>query len=324
MSMRTSSLVFLAALVVTACKPDLGAPQSLVDGLRVLSVRGTPAESAASRTVALEVLAVTPEGSLQAPTVEWAPCVTSKTPSDPGPISPACLANGVTLLTATGPSARTLLPSKVCQLFGPDLPPRKSGEPVSRPRDPDVTGGYYMPVRVTVTDASAPEPAAAFGFERILCNLGNASADVARDFRARYVVNDNPVLAEVAASIDGAAPVTLQPLVGGALPADALHAPRGATLSLTASWPADSAETYVQYDLTTQTLVERREALRVSWFTTAGELAHDRSGRAEDDAATTTDNELMLPAVAGPVHLWLVLRDSRGGQDWLELGLVVD
>ena len=39
--------------------------------------------------------------------------------------------------------------------------------------------------------------------------------------------------------------------------------------------------------------------------------------------ALTADNVWVAPSAAGPVHLWLVLRDSRGGVDFAEYELDV-
>lgn len=63
-------------------------------------------------------------------------------------------------------------------------------------------------------------------------------------------------------------------------------------------------------------------AMRVSWFATGGTFDADKTGRAEDDPATTSDNLWTAPS-PGVVHLWIVLRDSRGGVDWASYDLVV-
>jgi len=55
--------------------------------------------------------------------------------------------------------------------------------------------------------------------------------------------------------------------------------------------------------------------MSVAWFTTAGALLHDRSGRAADEAETFAENSWTAPVVSAETeaHLWTVLRDSRGG-----------
>jgi hypothetical protein len=90
----------------------------------------------------------------------------------------------------------------------------------------------------------------------------------------------------------------------------------GQAVDLVASWPADTVETFPVYDIVTQTLVDHRESMRVSWFASDGQLAHERTGREEGDPATDTSNRWTAPSTPGTVHVWLVLRDSRGGVDF--------
>jgi hypothetical protein len=173
------------------------------------------------------------------------------------------------------------------------------GLPPLRPRDPDVSGGYYQPLRIVVDGVTA------FGLERITCNLAAAGADIAIAFAARYTPNQNPTLLPLAASA----------------PLDAI--PAGATLTFTASWSADSAEPFVVYDLEQLALVDHREALRVSWFASDGDFEHDRTGRGEQELESSTDNRWTAPQQPGPVQLWVVLRDSRGGVDFATYTLTV-
>ena len=122
--------------------------------------------------------------------------------------------------------------------------------------------------------------------------------------------NQNPKLLPLTASVGGVA-ATLDRI------------PVGARVSFEAGWPADAAETFVVIDLASQALVTQRESLRVSWFATGGVFDADRTGRDESDPATTSDNGWASPAQPGTVHLWMVLRDSRGGIDFASYGLVV-
>jgi hypothetical protein len=98
---------------------------------------------------------------------------------------------------------------------------------------------------------------------------------------------------------------TLDPFVVGPVHADQ-------DVTLTASWPVSAVESYLFYDPLTQKLVTRRESMRLSWFATGGALAVDASAVGEADSATQVSTTWHTPA-AGPAHLWLVLRDSRGG-----------
>jgi hypothetical protein len=52
----------------------------------------------------------------------------------------------------------------------------------------------------------------------------------------------------------------------------------------------------------------------VSWFASAGKLAHEITTQA--GAKASAGNSWTAPAEPGPAYLWLVLRNSRGGGDF--------
>src|SRR5262249_29512481 len=139
-----------------------------------------------------------------------------------------------------------------------------------------------------------------FGLDRLACELGSAPPEIVREFRARYRLNQNPPALALTLADDGTA-------------VDGLHVARGATIALHAAWPADAAEAYVSYDLASVRVIDRREALRVSFYATAGRFAADAAGVAEDSAAIAIDDAWTAPAAPGAMTLWTVLRDSRGG-----------
>jgi hypothetical protein len=58
--------------------------------------------------------------------------------------------------------------------------------------------------------------------------------------------------------------------------------------------------------------------MSVSWFATDGTFEADRTGRGEEDEISAAPNRWTAPDQPGPVHLWIVLRDSRGGTAWAE------
>ena len=68
-------------------------------------------------------------------------------------------------------------------------------------------------------------------------------------------------------------------------------------------------------------VIDHREAIRVSWFATSGSFTNARTGRDPDELETFSENEWTAPTVAGDAHLWLVLRDSRGGVAWTDLAV---
>ena len=220
-------------------------------------------------------------------------------------VDPACLQAGGT--TPLGTSAAPLpltLPSTACRLFGPDTPPQMAGEPPAQSRAPDVTGGYYQPVRADF------DGAATIALARIRCALAGASFDVATEYAATYTANRNPSLTSVAAFVDGA-PVAL----------DAIAA--GSVVTLAAGWTADSPESFPVLDPAAGVLVTHREAMSVSWMATAGAIAAANSGRAEDDPALFATTTWTAPSSPGVVHLFVVLHDSRGGIDFAAVDATV-
>ncbi len=281
-------------LFLLACNPTFSDRPSLITGPRVLAVQGSPAEARPGDTVAYQVLVAAADAN----TAQWNYCNTPKPLDENNVVAAGCLDPGGPELPplGSGPGVSAALPINACQLFGPDPPPPMQGKPPLRPRDPDVSGGYYQPVRIAVGGVTG------FGLERISCNLASAGTDLAVDFARRYTANQNPTLLDVT-------------------PPDPIHA--GQKVTLTASWTPDSVETYPVYDLTAQALVDHREAMRVSWFATGGSFEHDRTGRDEGEMETSTDDDWTAPKDAGTVTLWVVLRDSRGGVAWRELTVAV-
>jgi len=291
-----NSVALFAALAVASslsCRPDLGDRESLVTGTQILAIQGEPPEVKPGVVARYSLLVATPDGPSVTPAASWAFCSTPKLLTENGAASAACLGDGARPVADGLAAIEAAMPEDACAIFGPEV---TSAE--LRPRDPDVTGGYYQPLRVTL---GAPEGnVTAFGLERISCALTNASADVTTDFAARYTPNENPVLDRLTATVAGA-PAAL----------DAI--PRGAKVTLRVSWPEASAERYVVYDLASRSLVSHRESMRVSWFTTAGVFESDRTGRTEDELDAFTENEWTAPVEPRTVHLYVVLRDARGG-----------
>jgi hypothetical protein len=179
-----------------------------------------------------------------------------------------------------------------------------TGQPPLRPRDPDITGGYYQPLRLVDGDVTG------FALERNKCDLAQAGSDIAAQYAMTYMPNANPTLQPLTATVNGAT-------VG----LDAL--PAGAVVDFATSWTPDSVESFPVFDQSSVSLVTHRESMRVSWFANDGSFMHEVTGREEDDPATDTDNQWTAPTMAGTVHVWLVLRDSRGGVDFAAYDVTV-
>jgi hypothetical protein len=294
--------MFLVSAIVlsSACKPDFGTPQSLVVDRRVLAVKGEPAEVRPGNDVTFTPLIVSPGGTDTTSAIDWALCLTPKPLDENNIVADACLGGGSAVMpVGTGMIDTATVPLDACQRFGPDPPPVMPGQPPLRPRDPDVSGGYYQPMRATA------DTVVGFGLERITCNLASAGADVAIAYGMEYQANHNPSLLPLTADAD----------LGAIKP--------GQAVTLTAAWTPESVETYPVYDLTSQMLVDHRESMRVSWFVTAGSFEHERTGRDETETETATDDVWTAPTQPGVVHLWIVLRDARGGLDFAAYDLTV-
>lgn len=279
----------LRALVVGAvatgalgCVDDVGPSPALVLAPRVLAVISEPPETRTGETTTLTTVLATPEGLATPSGASWGFCSTPKPLTENNSVSSACFADGVIAIAGAQAATVATIPNQACSLFGPDVPPNGA-----RPRDPDPTGGYFQPVRVDIAGVSA------IGEHRILCNLASAPVTIAREFRERYVPNQNPSHFAVSwgdAAVRGSTDVTLQ-----------------------ANWDPSDAETYVSFDVGSQALRVRRESISLSWFTTAGAFAETVTGRGEDDTTTTSSNVWRSPPAGETAYLWVVLRDGRGG-----------
>jgi hypothetical protein len=303
-------------IFVAGCTPDLGAPASLINSTRVLALRGNPAEAAPSKMVSWDSLVASKGGTVMMPGLMWSFCLDPKPLSDNNAVSVACFGDSM-LAGGPAPTLSAALPKTGCGIFGPDPPPQMPGKPPLRPRDPDVTGGYYQPLVVDLPMAG-DNNADVLGvdLERISCDLANAPSDVVTQFAKTYMPNQNPSLAAVVGSVGGAG---MQPLVpegmtamGGML---ATVSP-GAVVTFEAQFADGSAEDFPVFNTVTSVLDTHHESLRVSWFATAGSFDHDRTGVGETDTATVTDDNWTAPTATGMVTIWVVLRDSRGGVDW--------
>jgi hypothetical protein len=291
----------LPALAAAAlgCVPVVGDPASLVTTTRLLAVRADPPEAAPGATVSYRALCASPMGTVAGPPLDWAFCAAPTPLTDNDPVSPACLGDAVLPIAGATPTASAATPSNACSLFGPDPPPGSF-----RPHDPDATGGFFQPVRVELGALVA------FYGERVPCPLPEAPTAASIALAQGYQDNQNPTLLPLAAAAGGAA-ISLDRI------------PAGGAVQLTTGWGAADAETYLMYDPATAEVVTRREALSVSWFTTGGAFAAEVTGSAEDDPATTTATTWTAPGDPGVIHVWLVLRDSRGGVDYAAYDLTV-
>jgi hypothetical protein len=349
----SAGLVAFALSLAASCKPDFGDRPSDVANYRVLAIQSEPAEwvrvldpdTNQAKPATFTALVADPLGTVQNANLDWAFCTLPKPLKELNDVAVGCFGDDQQHLVplGKGPTATAAVPEDACRQFGPDIPEDQS----FRPADPDVTGGYYQPLRVLYQPpAGAVVPAIAK--VRIRCGLPGASQEQVAQYNRSYHVDTNPVVSAVEAMLpSGAVPVTL----------DApLSVTPGASVTLRVSWPVcplsdacgdgvcgptetkeagpgecgqdckvekacGGAERYLAFHLDTRQLVVDREIMRVSWFavTGGGTFEDDRTGRNADDTATFTENLYTAPQAPGLYPIWVVLRDDRGGIAWKSL-----
>jgi len=317
-----SCSLLAAALVASGCLPDFIDDTTRVASPRILAVRAEPAEAKEGEMVTLEALVAAPPGS-ETVLPAWSLCIDRKPLSELGPVSTRCLAGpnpgaDIAAVVEPGPPAVATLPENACQLFGPDRPDPKPGEPSGRPVDPDSSGGFFQPVLAWL----GAEPV--LSGVRLGCGLIGAPPDVTQSYNQRYHPNQNPELE----------PLELLRNDGSVEPLDesAAHELRPSErVRFRVKWPncpeegeCGGAEQYVVYDALSQTLVSQRESFVVSWYATSGNFAEPRTEQAfgGDDELPGTVNSWAAPT-AGQVDVWAVAHDDRGGQSWAHGTLII-
>lgn len=279
-------------VLLLACRPDVDEHPSRLASPRILALRSEPAEVAPGEAVAYDALVVDGTGAPFGQPFTWSFCTDRKPLAELGPVSPRCFADDSSVLAPIG-----LVPSDACRRFGPDVPPSNPNESPGRPTDPDETGGFYQPVRFQAGELVAIERT------RLACGLGNISSDLLAQFRQRYQRNTNPRVENVLAD---------------EAPLEGRFVRPGERVTLRPTWPPCSApkcegrEPYAVYDPQSGSIVDRVEAMLVSWFATGGTFAEDRT-------ANDAENVWTAPAQAGPIRAFVVVRDDRGGSGWREV-----
>lgn len=324
MARRRAPAFFAAALGLASasCVPDFIDDTTRVTTPRVLGIQADPPEADEGTEVTLRALVAVPPG-VDSPSPAWSLCIDRKPLSELGPVSRRCLdgptpGSDIAMEVDPGPPAVAVLPEDACQIFGPNRPEPKPGEPSGRPVDPDSTGGFYQPVLAWL----GTEPV--LGSVRLACDLVGAPPQVGQAYNQRYKPNQNPqLLAFEALRNDGSTLV---------LGDDAAEVRAGERMRLRVTWPdcpeegeCGGAEHYVVYDPLSQTLGERTEKFVVTWYSTGGVLAEARTERAfggDGEPAGTLDT--WTAPTTGAVDIWAVAHDDRGGQAWVHGSLTIN
>ncbi|HEX4447996.1 MAG TPA: hypothetical protein VH044_14710 [Polyangiaceae bacterium] len=317
-----------------SCAPTLDDHTSIVTSPQVLAVQATPAEGSLGATFSMTALYVDANGPRDPSELGWAMCLKQKPLGEPGPLDPGCFVALAPELVQLGggTSVQATIPADACQLFGPDSPPPQPGQPSARPTDPDTTGGYYLPVRL---ESAGGHWSAAL--ERLACQPSGVTQAVFTAFTDGYHANTNPTVTALSRTDASGSAVPIAPDAPSGSPDGPSGPPtsvatvtRGQHVSLRVDWPAcaateacGGAEGYIAIDPTSKQITPRRESMVASWYATGGAFDEDRSGRSETDPSTSATNGWRAPTTAGIVHLWVVLRDARGGVGWTSYTLSV-
>lgn len=298
---RGSLLAILAGLVLCGgCRPTLDDRPWLVTKLQLVGWKADPPEVTAGGAVSLQSFALDPAGSPETSATSWTLCHAPKPLGENRVVSPACLAAASP--DAVGDPVQVTIPPDACRVFGPDVPQPAPGEPPTRPRDPDATGGYYQPLTISLGAALA------VGLERVTCDLPDASLATSRAFQAAYQPNQNPTITGLSFTLDGA-------------PVEPAAIPPGARITIEANWPAGTAETFPLFDRGSAAVVETEETLVATWYVTGGELER-ASTTIASGAVLSTATDWTAPLVPTSVELAFILSDSRGGSDVARADLV--
>ena len=270
---------------------------------RVLAVRAEPAEVRPGETARYTALVATVTGSVADDGSGYAFCFQPRRLEERNGVAPECLEPAGSQVSALE-GAAGIVPVDICSRFGSVPPPSEPDQPPFRPVDPDVTGGYYLPVRVQLDGHLGDSTEFAFGFQRIRCDLEGAPFDVAREFARTYEANQNPAIASFRLDHE-------------VLPA-AVHVRSGQAVRITVAWRSESVETYPFFDPLQVELRDRLESMAISWFATGGTFTRARSEVAEEQADAQLEVANVWTAPDGPAEIWLgvVVRDARGGVDW--------
>jgi hypothetical protein len=286
----------ILAVVGAACSPSLDDRPWLITRPTIVGWKAEPPEVTPGASVVLEAVVLDPAAAADPTATAWTLCHTPKPPSENRVAAVDCLAPAAPP-DAAGDPASIAIPADVCRVFGPDVPQPLPGQPITRARDADATGGYFQPVSVAVGGALA------IGLERVTCDLPEASFADARAWQAAYFPNHNPTLVGLSFATTDGTPID----PAGAIPASS-------RVTIQATWLDGAIETFAVFDRQSRTIVDTAETLSASWYVSGGALDQPLA-TVTDSAVLSTATGWTAPAGTATVELALILRDSRGGSD---------
>lgn len=307
-------VLLLSCVALAACTPEDFPVESLVDRLRLLAVKSSPADLRPGETARLDSLVVDPTRA-QKTTTFWIGCdpdpfnLNRSTCSDPAVLNDPAQLGDMTSLPAgvrfIGLDARAayVAPANVFDVLAADDPRRALG-----------TTGQILAISV----AEDVDPTASMEVLReIFARVQRKEiASLVSLFRVRISEdperNTNPEVERL--SIDGevwprGARLMLRPAQQVKLDVDATDATFEAFTATTPNGPE-----------------ARTERVLVAWYSTAGRFTEERTAMRENvktvfTAPGATAFDPVPERRTGTV--WTVLRDTRGGLSWREFPFFV-
>jgi hypothetical protein len=306
----------LLVAVVAASACDNGfKPETLVDGLRVLSVRSTPADLAPGETASLEGLVLDPSRPDAGTTTLWLGCEpdpynenrsSCSDPAllqDPGNFAGADggLPPGVTLL-GLGAKATLKTSSTLFDVFPAGDPRRVSGT--------------VAQVLAFAVAAEIPAGATPNDLQDLLAKVRSKEiASLITLYRAR--ISEDPQR--------NANPVFQHLLVNGAAWPDGAHLvlKELEPVQVDVDVPDASFEAFT--NATPNGPEQKTERILAAWFSTSGRFSEARTALREGVKTVFTGAGGKGDPVPGnrTGSMWIVLRDTRGGQAWQEVPFVL-
>jgi hypothetical protein len=283
----------MITLLLFACGPEL--PRyGLLDGPRLLALRADAPTLFETETTVVDALTYDPDGAPVDLSWSWCPWVGDPNSGYACLVSEddfaAAVPSAVPYDLGTDPTATWTYGvaaadlQAFCSVAAKTLPPPKG---VSFP--PDCTDRMQIWFRASVDVAG---------------ETTEAMKEVTLAFDDGVERNVNPTLDRV--------------VLDGTSLADAPSAEREDTLD----WDAIPVEGTAQESAE----LGRTEELLWTWFSSAGESEWQRTGTIDGDVSIedASKNEWTAPDEAGDVDFAVVLRDERGGTDWLLGSATVD
>lgn len=302
-------LLLAAAILSAACNVDVD-PQFRVKDVRILAVRARQsaaplvlADASPGDTLLLDALVANP---LDRPglTVDWfvclppasdavSPCADLATLEDPTRLAP--------LAAGPDPTVLVLPPGPSTQLSIPALTDALGWVIRKAVAQPTYACRTYAEVVVVVVAAAGGKRAVAVKTVRVKPPPADITGAGLPDL---YVLNHDPAAADVFR-----APADPDACTGGTALAAAPF-PAGRT-TLCATYDPRSVETYNVCD--PGAVTPRDESLGWQWYVTDGDFP-DAGG-----VGNATGDHLDFTRPPGAFTLWAILRDGRGGDDWVTL-----